>query len=343
MALLEVENLQTHFRTPDGVNRAVDGLSFSVSAGETLAIVGESGCGKSVTAMSILRLIPEPPGRIAGAIRFDGRDLLQLPDRDMRQIRGNDISMVFQEPMTSLNPVLTIGRQITETVVLHQQVSRADAATRALEMLRLVNIPEPERRLAQYPHELSGGMRQRVMIAMALACNPKLLIADEPTTALDVTVQAQILDLMRQLKSRLGSAIILITHDLGVVAEMAERVVVMYAGKKVEEASVRDLFAAPRHPYTRALLASIPRLNAPDRKPGERVRLAEIPGVVPSLKEKIAGCLFAPRCSLATDHCRRLAPGFAEKAPGHFAACWMAPAAAAVPAGRAKAAAGAPT
>ena len=325
MPLLEVENLQTHFRTADGVNRAVDGVSFTVDAGETLAIVGESGCGKSVTAMSILRLIPEPPGKIAGKIRFNGKDLLEFSEREMRDIRGNDISMVFQEPMTSLNPVLTVGRQITETLILHQDVSRAEAGKRALEMLRLVNIPEPERRLAQYPHELSGGMRQRVMIAMALACNPKVLIADEPTTALDVTVQAQILDLMRGLKKKVGAAIIIITHDLGVVAEMAERVIVMYAGKKVEEASVKQLFARPRHPYTRALLASIPRLHAPDRKPGERVRLAEIPGVVPSLKSKAPGCLFADRCASATPHCRTAAPAFEQKSQGHFAACWMAP------------------
>ena len=326
MALLEVEALQTHFRTPDGVNRAVDGVSFSVEAGETLAIVGESGCGKSVTAMSILRLIPEPPGKIAGSIRFNGRNLLSLSEKEMQEIRGNDISMVFQEPMTSLNPVLTIGRQITETLVLHQGVSRADGTKRALEMLRLVNIPEPERRLTQYPHELSGGMRQRVMIAMALACNPKLLIADEPTTALDVTVQAQILDLMRQLKTRTGAAIIIITHDLGVVAEMAERVVVMYAGRKVEEASVKDLFAMPRHPYTRALLASIPRLNpAGGPAKGERPRLAEIPGVVPSLKNKIPGCLFAPRCTMASEQCKAAVPAFETKAPGHFAACWHAP------------------
>ena len=329
MALLEVENLQTHFRTPDGVNRAVDGVSFSIGTGETLAIVGESGCGKSVTAMSILRLIPEPPGKIAGKIRFNGKNLLEMSDREMRQIRGNDISMVFQEPMTSLNPVLTVGRQITETIMLHEGLSRANGDRRTIEMLRLVNIPEPERRLTQYPHELSGGMRQRVMIAMALACNPKLLIADEPTTALDVTVQAQILDLMRQLKARTGAAIVLITHDLGVVAEMAERVVVMYAGRKVEEASVRDLFARPRHPYTRALLGSIPRLEhrtLDARRGGERIRLAEIPGVVPSLKSKIAGCHFAPRCANATDHCRAQVPAFEEKAAGHFAACWMAPA-----------------
>ena len=325
MALLEVENLQTHFRTPDGVNRAVDGVSFEVAAGETLAIVGESGCGKSVTAMSILRLIPEPPGKIAGSIRFEGRDLLAATEEDMQAIRGGDISMVFQEPMTSLNPVLTIGRQITETVVLHENKSYADAEGRTLEMLRLVNIPEPERRLAQYPHELSGGMRQRVMIAMALACNPKLLIADEPTTALDVTVQAQILDLMRQLKSRTGAAIILITHDLGVVAEMAERVVVMYAGRKVEEASTRDLFARPRHPYTTALLASMPRLPKGEVRRGERARLAEIPGVVPSLKSRNPGCLFAARCSIATDHCRAHVPALAEKAAGHRVACWYAP------------------
>jgi peptide/nickel transport system ATP-binding protein len=332
MPLLEVENLQTHFRTPDGIVRAVDGVTFQVDAGETLAIVGESGCGKSVTAMSILRLIAEPPGKIAGSIRYNGRNLLDVPEAEMRRIRGNDISMVFQEPMTSLNPVLTIGRQITETIILHEGVSRADGNKRALEMLRLVNIPEPERRLVQYPHELSGGMRQRVMIAMALACNPKLLIADEPTTALDVTVQAQILDLMRQLKARTGSAIILITHDLGVVAEMAERVVVMYAGRKVEEASVRDLFARPRHPYTRALLGSIPRLSKGLPQPGERIRLAEIPGVVPSLKTRIPGCLFAPRCALATDHCRSGTPAFEEKAAGHSAACWLAPADTGVPA-----------
>ena len=325
MALLEVENLQTHFRTPDGVNRAVDGVSFSVGSGETLAIVGESGCGKSVTAMSILRLIPEPPGKIAGSIRFNGMDLLGITEREMQAIRGNDISMVFQEPMTSLNPVLTIGRQITETLMLHEGLSRAEGTKRTLEMLRLVNIPEPERRLTQYPHELSGGMRQRVMIAMALACNPKLLIADEPTTALDVTVQAQILDLMRQLKSRTGAAIILITHDLGVVAEMAERVVVMYAGRKVEEATVKDLFANPRHPYTRALLASIPRLNPAGHAKGQRPRLAEIPGVVPSLKSKIPGCLFAPRCQMASEQCKAAVPAFEAKAAGHFAACWHAP------------------
>ena len=321
MALLEVENLQTHFRTPEGVTRAVDGVSLKLEAGETLAIVGESGCGKSVTAMSILRLIAQPPGKIAGSIRFQGRNLLDLSEREMRSIRGNDISMIFQEPMTSLNPVLTVGRQITETLALHQGLGREAADARAVDMLRLANIPEPERRLTQYPHELSGGMRQRVMIAMALACDPKLLIADEPTTALDVTVQAQILDLMRQLKEKTGTAIILITHDLGVVAEMAQRVVVMYAGKTVEEATVEDLFAHPRHPYTKALLGSMPRLAA-RQKDGGGKRLAEIRGVVPALTKKIPGCIFAPRCAHVTDRCRELYPQLEEKRAGHWAACW---------------------
>ena len=262
MALLEVEDLQTHFNTPDGVVRAVEGVSLHVNAGETLAVVGESGCGKSVTAMSILRLIQEPPGKIAGSIRFEGRDLLALSEPEMRDIRGNAISMIFQEPMTSLNPVLTVGRQIGETVRLHQGMNARDAEQKAIEMLTLVGIPAPARRVREYPHQLSGGMRQRVMIAMALACNPKLLIADEPTTALDVTIQAQILDLMRDLKTRLGSAIMLITHDLGVVAEMAERVVVMYAGRKVEEAPVGEIFAHPLHPYTRGLLGAVPKLGS---------------------------------------------------------------------------------
>ena len=320
MALLEIENLQTHFRTPEGVNRAVDGVSLKLEAGETLAIVGESGCGKSVTAMSVLRLIPQPPGKIAGSIRFQGRNLLEVSEREMRSIRGNDISMIFQEPMTSLNPVLTVGRQIVETLLLHQDLGRDAANKRAVEMLRLANIPEPERRLAQYPHELSGGMRQRVMIAMALACDPKLLIADEPTTALDVTVQAQILHLMRQLKDKTGTAIILITHDLGVVAEMAQRVVVMYAGRTVEEATVGDLFARPRHPYTKSLLGSMPRLAATQE--GGRKRLSEIRGVVPALTKKIAGCVFAPRCKHATERCRTRYPPLEQKADGHWAACW---------------------
>ncbi|MFC0410904.1 ABC transporter ATP-binding protein [Roseomonas elaeocarpi] len=320
MALLEVENLQTHFRTPDGgVNRAVDGLSFHVNAGETVAIVGESGCGKSVTSMSVLRLIPEPPGRIAGEIRFNGRDLLKLSDREMRDIRGNEIGMIFQEPMTSLNPVLTIGRQIGESLRLHQGMTGKQAENRAIEMLKLVGIPAPERRVREYPHQLSGGMRQRVMIAMALACNPKLLIADEPTTALDVTIQAQILDLMRDLKHRVGAAIVLITHDLGVVAEVAERVIVMYAGRKVEEASVQELFRAPKHPYTEGLLGAVPKLGS--SLTGETERLAEIPGLVPSLKTKIQGCVFAGRCPKVTQFCREVAPALEPKAPAHLAAC----------------------
>ncbi|MCQ4160768.1 ABC transporter ATP-binding protein [Roseomonas sp. GC11] len=323
MALLEVENLQTHFRTPDGgVNRAVDGLTFSVEAGETVAIVGESGCGKSVTSMSILRLIPEPPGKIAGQIRFNGRNLLDLSDREMRAIRGNEISMIFQEPMTSLNPVLTIGQQIGEALRLHQGLSKAQAEAKAVEMLTLVGIPAPAKRVKEYPHQLSGGMRQRVMIAIALACNPKLLIADEPTTALDVTIQAQILDLMRDLKHRVGAAIVLITHDLGVVAEVAERVIVMYAGRKVEEAKVAELFRAPKHPYTQGLLGAVPKLGS--SLSGETERLAEIPGLVPSLKQKIQGCVFAGRCPHVTELCREVAPGLEEKAPNHIAACHYA-------------------
>ena len=317
--LLEVERLQVHFGTPAGVVRAVQGLSFAVEAGETVALVGESGCGKSVTALSLLRLIPDPPGRIGGAIRFGGRDLLALPEGEMRRLRGGEIGMIFQEPMTSLNPVLTVGRQIGETVRLHQGLGSRAALARAAEMLTLVGIPAPERRVHDYPHQLSGGMRQRVMIALALACNPKLLIADEPTTALDVTIQAQILDLMRGLKTRLGSAILLITHDLGVVAEMAQRVVVMYAGRKVEEAPVAALFAAPLHPYTRGLLGALPRLGA--TLSGRRERLAEIPGQVPSLIAPQPGCAFAPRCPIATELCRRVAPGVRELQAGHAVAC----------------------
>jgi peptide/nickel transport system ATP-binding protein len=273
--------------------------------------------------MSILRLIQEPPGKIAGAIRFEGRNLLEVSEPEMRDIRGNAISMIFQEPMTSLNPVLTVGRQIGETVQLHQGMNARDAEQKAIDMLTLVGIPAPARRVREYPHQLSGGMRQRVMIAMALACNPKLLIADEPTTALDVTIQAQILDLMRDLKTRLGSAIMLITHDLGVVAEMAERVVVMYAGRKVEEAPVGEIFARPLHPYTRGLLGSVPLLGSSLRE-GGRGKLAEIPGLVPSLREKIVGCPFAGRCSMATALCRERAPAFEAKAPGHQAACHYA-------------------
>jgi peptide/nickel transport system ATP-binding protein len=321
--LLEIDGLKTHFFTRDGVVRAVDGISFAVYPGETLAVVGESGCGKSVTSLSILRLIASPPGRIvAGRIRFQGRNLLDLTEPQMRKLRGNEISMIFQEPMTSLNPVLTVGRQIAESLIVHRGLTRAEAMSRAAEMLRLVDIPEPQRLLGEYPHQLSGGMRQRVMIAMALACNPRLLIADEPTTALDVTIQAQILDLMRQLKQKTGAAIVLITHDLGVVAEMAQRVVVMYAGRKVEEAPVDELFGRPRHPYTRGLLNSIPRLD--EAATAGRKRLAEIPGLVPSLREEIPGCAFAERCAYATQRCRREAPPLEAKGGGHWVACWEA-------------------
>jgi peptide/nickel transport system ATP-binding protein len=319
--LLHVDNLKTHFHTRDGVVRAVDGVSFDVMPGETLAIVGESGCGKSVTAMSILRLLPMPPARIAGGrIEFDGRNLLDLTEPEMRKVRGNAISMIFQEPMTSLNPVLTIGRQVAEALVLHRGMSESAAMARATEMLRKVHIPEAERRLKQYPHELSGGMRQRVMIAMALACGPRLLIADEPTTALDVTIQAQILELMRELRDDTGASIILITHDLGVVAEIAHRVVVMYAGRKVEEASIEELFASPLHPYTRGLLGSMPHLGDSVNETGKR--LVEIPGMVPSLREPPPGCLFAPRCPSASERCSREAPPLERHAAGHWVACW---------------------
>ena len=322
--LLAVEDLRTWFYTRDGIVRAVDGVSCAVYPGETLAVVGESGCGKSVTSLSILRLIASPPGKIvSGRLLFEGRDLLELSEDAMRAIRGNEISMIFQEPMTSLNPVFTIGRQIAEALELHQGMDGRRATARAIEMLQLVKIPEPERRVRQYPHELSGGMRQRVMIAMALSCNPKLLIADEPTTALDVTIQAQILDLMRELKTKTGASIVLITHDLGVVAEMAQRVVVMYAGRKVEEAPVDALFARPLHPYTKGLLGSIPRL-AEAAEGGERKRLVEIPGMVPSLKEVVPGCLFAPRCPHATARCAAEYPPLEEKGAGHWVACWEA-------------------
>jgi peptide/nickel transport system ATP-binding protein len=304
------------------VNHAVDGISFTVDAGETVAIVGESGCGKSVTANAIMRLVPTPPGRVAGAIRFEGTDLLGLNARAMRNIRGNRIGMIFQEPMTSLNPVLTVGRQIAETLRLHQSMGHKAAEARAIEMLDLVGIAEPRRRAGEYPHQLSGGMRQRVMIAMALACNPRLLIADEPTTALDVTIQAQILDLMADLKRRVGAAIILITHDLGVVAEIAERVMVMYAGRKVEEAPVADLFRQPRHPYTYGLLSAVPKLGS--SLADTAAKLAEIPGAVPSLKERIVGCAFANRCAFARDICRHVAPPLEEKAARHFVACHFA-------------------
>jgi peptide/nickel transport system ATP-binding protein len=323
-ALLEVERLQTFFFTRQGVLRAVDGVGFSVRAGETLAIVGESGCGKSVTALSLMRLVPDPPGRIVGgSVKLAGRELLALDEEAMRRVRGKDISMIFQEPMTSLNPVMTIGRQITEALLLHEKLSRSAARRKAIEMLRLVRISDPEHRVREYPHQLSGGMRQRAMIAMALACNPKVLIADEPTTALDVTIQAQILDIILDLQSRLGTAVILITHDLGVVAEMAQRVIVMYAGRKVEEAPVDALFTRPLHPYTRGLLASVPRLilrrGGLACPPGS---LQEIPGTVPALIDLPPGCVFAPRCALADDRCRREYPRYEQKRQGHSVACW---------------------
>jgi peptide/nickel transport system ATP-binding protein len=322
--LLEVEHLQTYFFLRHGILKAVDGVSFQLARQETLAIVGESGCGKSMTALSLMRLIPDPPGKIVGgAVRLDGVDLIALDERAMRNVRGKDISMIFQEPMTSLNPVMTIGKQIAEALLLHEYSSRKDAMRRAVDILRLVRIPEPEQRLREYPHQLSGGMRQRVMIAMALACNPKVLIADEPTTALDVTIQAQILDIILDLQKKLGTAVILITHDLGVVAETAQRVIVMYAGRKVEEASVEDLFERPQHPYTHGLMASIPRLELMRGGSGEtKHRLREIPGIVPSLTNLPPGCTFAPRCPFAEDRCRARAPDYEEKLPGHWAACW---------------------
>jgi peptide/nickel transport system ATP-binding protein len=324
-AVLEIEDLQTHFFTQVGVIRAVDGVSYAVRAGETLGVVGESGCGKSVTALSVLRLVASPPGRIVGGtIRLDGTNLLDLAESEMEDIRGNEISMIFQEPMTSLNPLMTVGRQIGEAIALHQGLSPRTASEKAIEMLRRVSIPEPERRVHAYPHQLSGGMRQRVMIAMALSCNPKVLIADEPTTALDVTIQAQILELMRELQDTFGTAIVLITHDMGVVAENADRVVVMYAGRKVEEASAKTLFDRPGHPYTTGLLGSIPKLDVAAKRGGRRSRLDEIKGMVPSLHRLPQGCTFAPRCELATHQCRAEYPPLVEHRPGHAIACWHA-------------------
>jgi oligopeptide/dipeptide ABC transporter ATP-binding protein len=321
--VLDVKGLQTVFFTNSGLFRAVDDVSFHVKRGETLAIVGESGCGKSVSALSIMRLVPDPPGRIVGGeIRLEGTDLLALDEARMRQIRGNRISMIFQEPMTSLNPVIRIGAQISEAVRLHRDMSAKAAWDKAVEMLHLVRIPEPARRAQEYPHQLSGGMRQRAMIAMALACRPVLLIADEPTTALDVTIQAQILALMIDLQKELGMGLILITHDLGVVAQTAQRVIAMYAGKKVEEADVDTLFANPRHPYTRGLMASIPELPTLETKAG--ARLTEIPGTVPSLTRLPKGCAFAPRCRLAIDRCREEYPPLQDFGGEHLAACWRA-------------------
>jgi peptide/nickel transport system ATP-binding protein len=322
-SVLDVDGLTTCFYTRSGLVKAVDGVSFSLKRGEMLAIVGESGCGKSVTALSLMRLVADPPGRIVGgSVWLAGVDLLRLDEAAMRAVRGKEISMIFQEPMTSLNPVMTIGRQIAEALILHETTSRRAALARTLEMLHLVGIPEPKVRVNEYPHQLSGGMRQRAMIAMALACNPKVLIADEPTSALDVTIQAQILDLIAKLRTELGTAVIMITHDLGVVAETAERVIVMYAGRKVEEAPVAELFAHPMHPYTRGLMSSIPRLALMRRENARAERLQEIPGMVPALSNLPPGCIFAPRCAFASDLCRREYPSYEEKRPGHWAACW---------------------
>jgi oligopeptide/dipeptide ABC transporter ATP-binding protein len=317
--LLDVQDLKTYFFTVDGVAKAVDGVSFALSPGETLSLVGESGCGKTVTALSILRLIPDPPGRtVGGEIRFRGRDLLKLSNAEIRKVRGNDISMIFQEPMTSLNPVFTVGYQIAEAVILHQKLGKRAAFDKAAEMLDKVGIPDAPRRAKDYPHQLSGGMRQRVMIAMALSCNPQVLIADEPTTALDVTIQAQILDLMMKLKEDLGTAIIYITHDFGVVAETAQRVAVMYAGVVVEQGDVETIFRDPRHPYTQGLLTSVPRL---DTQKG--TRLSEIPGVVPGLYELPSGCKFSPRCPHAQDRCLEKEPPLFSVHDGQTTRCWL--------------------
>ncbi len=318
--LLKIERLQTHFFTEAGTVRAVDGVSLMVRKGETLGIVGESGCGKSVTALSILRLIPNPPGKIVGGnIYLDGRDLLKLPEDEMRKVRGASISMIFQEPMTSLNPVFTVGDQIAEGVRLHQRLSKRESWNKAIEMLRIVRVADPDRRVKEYPHQMSGGMRQRVMIAMALSCNPQLLIADEPTTALDVTIQAQILELLNQLKSELGMAVMLITHDLGVVADTAARVAVMYAGRVVEEAPVMELFANPKHPYTQGLLNSIPRIEKAERRP----RLQAIPGMVPDLLELPKGCKFQARCSKVFEPCYGEEPQLKDVAANHRVRCYL--------------------
>lgn len=317
--VLEVSNLQTHFFTDEGVVPSVDGVSFYINQEETLGIVGESGSGKSVTSLSIMQLVPNPPGRIVGGeILFEGENLLKKTADQMRKIRGNDMAMIFQEPMSSLNPVYTVGDQIAESVSLHEKVTKREAFNRAVEMLRLVGIPSPERRAREYPHQMSGGMRQRIMIAMALSCNPKMLIADEPTTALDVTIQAQILDLMKKLKSEFHAAIMLITHDLGVVAEMCDRVAVMYAGKVVEEASTGDLFREPLHPYTQGLLASIPRIDEERRD-----KLHVIEGTVPNLLHLPQGCSFAPRCPKAMDICRRETPKLEQVSETRKVSCWL--------------------
>jgi len=319
--LLEIKGLKTYFFTDEGVVRAVDGIDLHIDKGETLGIVGESGCGKTVTALSIMKLIAMPPGRIVeGQILYQGRDLVSLPPAQMRKVRGKEISMVFQEPMTSLNPVFTVGEQIAEAIRLHEGLGRRDAMDKTVEMLKIVHIPNPDRRVKEYPHQLSGGMRQRVMIAMALSCNPKLLIADEPTTALDVTIQAQILELLNELKAKLGMAVMLITHDMGVIAETAQRVVVMYAAKVAEEAPVKELFKEPLHPYTQGLLRSIPRI---DTAAIQKQRLQAIPGVVPQLIDVPPGCRFAPRCQFVKAVCSEKDPVIKEVKPGHKVSCWL--------------------
>lgn len=316
--LVEIKNLKTYFKTEDGIVKAVDDVSFKIKKGETLGLVGESGCGKSVAAMSLMRLIPNPPGKIMGGeMYFEDKNILELNDEDMRNIRGNDIAVIFQEPMTSLNPVLTIGYQISETIILHQKLDKEKAKKRSIEMLKLVGIPRAEEVFQCYPHELSGGMRQRAMIAMALSCNPKLLIADEPTTALDVTIQAQILELMKDLKDKIGASIMLITHDLGVIAEMADYVVVMYAGKVVEKAPVVELFNNPKHPYTIGLLNSKPALNK------EQDKLYSIPGQVPNPIGMPEYCYFYERCNKACEDCKKGIPSLIDKGNRHEVACWL--------------------
>jgi oligopeptide/dipeptide ABC transporter ATP-binding protein len=318
--LLDVKDLRTHFVTSGAIIRAVDGVSWDVRAGETVALVGESGCGKSVSALSVMRLVAQPAGRIVGGeILFKGRNLLALSEEEMRHIRGKDIGMIFQEPMTSLNPVLSIGRQLTEPLEIHLGMSAGQARTRAAELLSFVGISDPERRLGQYPHQFSGGMRQRMMIAMALACEPALILADEPTTALDVTIQAQILELMKALSRRLGVAMLIITHNLGVVARYADRVNVMYAGRIVERGTAREIYRDPRHPYTRGLLRSVPRLDEPRRS-----KLDPIPGQPPDLSRLPGGCTFAPRCPYVIDRCRAEAPELESVAADHLSACWLA-------------------
>jgi peptide/nickel transport system ATP-binding protein len=319
--LLDIKGLKTHFFTEEGVVRAVDGIDLYIERGETLGVVGESGCGKTVTALSVMKLIAMPPGKIVeGQMLWQGRDLVTLPPAQMRKVRGKEISMVFQEPMTSLNPVFTCGEQIAEAIRLHEGLGRRAAMAKTVDMLKLVHMANPERRVKEYPHQLSGGMRQRIMIAMALSCNPKLLIADEPTTALDVTIQAQILDLLNELKSKIGMAVLLITHDMGVIAETAQRVMVMYAGKVVEEAPVKDLFKEPLHPYTQGLLRSIPRIDLAATK---KQRLEAIPGVVPSLLNLPKGCKFEPRCPHAKPVCKDQEPVLKEVKPGHKVSCWL--------------------